>query len=97
MRNPGITRLLLAGGLIWLTAACDQPEVYSKHDSERNDQGVAQMGRYEYETARATFAAVVESAPSWLEVRVNLAIATLNRQREGDETLALTILDAVLQ
>ncbi|SVB69576.1 uncharacterized protein METZ01_LOCUS222430, partial [marine metagenome] len=27
--------------------------VYSKYDGERNDQGVAQMGRYEYETARA--------------------------------------------
>lgn len=96
MSDPTTIRLLLAVGLIWLTTACGQPEVYSKHDGERNDQGVAQMGRYEYETARATFAAVVDSAPSWLEVRVNLAIATLNRQREGDETLALAILDAVL-
>ena len=96
MSDATTVRPLLAVGLIWLTTACGQPEVYSKHDGERNDQGVAQMGRYEYETARATFAAVVDSAPSWLEVRVNLAIATLNRQREGDETLALEMLEAVL-
>ena len=97
MSDATTIHLLLGLGLIWLTTACGQPEVYSKYDGERNDQGVAQMGRYEYETARATFASVVDSAPSWLEVRVNLAIATLNRQREGDETLALTTLEAVLE
>ena len=97
MSDATTIRFLLAVGLIWLTTACGQPEIYSKYDGERNDQGVAQMGRYEYETARATFAEVVDSAPSWLEVRVNLAIATLNRQREGDEALALAILEAVLE
>jgi len=90
-------RLLLAGGLIWLATACGQPEAYSTLDAELNDQGVAQMGRYEYDDAHATFAAVVDSAPTWLDVQVNLAIATLNRQREGDESLALGTLEGVLK
>ncbi|HCP49486.1 MAG TPA: hypothetical protein DIT73_04585, partial [Gammaproteobacteria bacterium] len=88
---------MLAGGLIWLATACGQPEAYSTLDAELNDQGVAQMGRYEYEDAHATFAAVVDSAPTWLDVQVNLAIATLNRQREGDESLALGTLEGVLK
>ena len=54
------------------------------------------MGRYEYAAAREAFAAVAEQRPSWHRARVNLAIATLNRQQEGDERRALDILGAVL-
>ncbi|MEC9252318.1 MAG: tetratricopeptide repeat protein, partial [Pseudomonadota bacterium] len=90
-------RLLFIGGLIYLATECDQPHAYSKNDAELNDRGVAQMGRFEYEDAHATFTAVVDAAPTWLDVRVNLAIATLNRQREGDETLALRTLEGVLK
>ena len=97
MSESTVFRSLLAVGMMWLAAACAPPGAYSKDDADRNDHGVAQMGRYEYENARATFAAVVDSAPAWLDARVNLAIATLNRQREGDEALALTKLDAVLE
>ena len=61
-----------------------------------HDRGVALMGRYEYAAAEEVFAAVVARAPSWLEARVNMAIATLNRQEEGDEQLALDILATVL-
>lgn len=60
-----------------------------------NDRGVALMGRYEYAEAEAVFADVVEHAPKWLDARVNLAVATLNRQQEGDERLALDILAEV--
>ena len=55
------------------------------------------MGRYEYETAEQTFAEVVNNAPRWLDARVNWAIATLNRQHEGDEQRALEILASVLE
>ena len=61
-----------------------------------HDRAVALMGRYEYATAREAFAAVVEERPGWHQARVNLAIATLNRQQEGDEQLALSILAEVL-
>ena len=54
------------------------------------------MGQYEYAAAEEVFADVVAGEPAWLEARVNLAIATLNRQNEGDERLALEILAGVL-
>ena len=54
------------------------------------------MGRYEYAAAEAEFQAAVKSAPDWLTARVNLAIATLNRQNDGDERLALDILARAL-
>jgi hypothetical protein len=55
------------------------------------------MGRFEYEPARQVFADLVEAHPGWLDARVNLAIATLNRQQEGDERAALALADAVLK
>ena len=62
-----------------------------------NDRGVGLMGRYEYAAAEQVFAEVVAAAPDWLDARVNLAIATLNRQQEGDEVLALDMLGTVLK
>ncbi len=62
-----------------------------------NNRGVGLMGRFEYEKARKVFAALVGEHPQWLDVQVNLAIATLNRQQEGDEEAALAIVDRVLQ
>ena len=47
------------------------------------------MGQYEYAAAEEAFAEVVDRAPDWLDARVNWAIATLNRQQEGDERRAL--------
>ena len=61
-----------------------------------NDRGVALMGRYEYAAAELVFADVAARQPGWLDARVNLAIATLNRQQEDDEQLALDILARVL-
>ncbi len=68
----------------------------SPEDIGLNDLGVALMGQYEYATAEQTFAQVVDRAPGWLDARVNWAIATLNRQQEGDERRALDILADVL-
>lgn len=62
-----------------------------------NDRGVALMGRYEYAAAEVEFQAAVDAAPEWPAARINLAIATLNRQNEGDEHLALDILADVLE
>lgn len=61
-----------------------------------NDAGAARMGRYEYAEAERLFAEAVDKAPGWLDARVNLAIATLNRQQEGDEQRTLDILADVL-
>ena len=62
-----------------------------------NDRAVGLMGQYDYAAAVAEFQAVVDAVPDWLDARINLAIATLNRQNEGDERLALDILAEVLE
>ena len=80
---------MLAVGLA--VASC-KPDV-----GGRNDRAVGLMGQYDYAAAVAEFQAVVDAAPDWLDARVNLAIATLNRQDEGDERLALGILAKVLE
>jgi tetratricopeptide (TPR) repeat protein len=75
---------------------CSPRHSYNDDDMALNDLGVAQMDRYEYAAAEQTFASVVAAAPNWLEARVNHAIATLNRQEQGDELRALDILARVL-
>ena len=54
------------------------------------------MGRFEYAAARDTFAALVEAQPEDANLMVNLAIATLNRQQEGDEAAALAMVEEVI-
>ena len=66
-------------------------------DIADNNRGVALMGYFDYPGARDTFAEVVASQPGWHDACVNLAIATLNRQQEGDEKRALEIVDGVLE
>lgn len=81
--------------VVSIVIGCTDPAV-TPEDVAINDRGVAQMGRFEYSAARATFAEVVERSPAWLDARVNLAIATLNRQAEGDQPKALEIVSRVL-
>jgi Tfp pilus assembly protein PilF len=55
------------------------------------------MGQYRNEEARVIFAELATQDPQWWDARVNEAIATLNRQREGDERRALAMVDTVLE
>ncbi len=54
-----------------------------------NERGVALMGRYKYEDAVELFSTLVAAHPDLPELRINLGIAVLNRQKEGDEGTAL--------
>ncbi|MCZ6834819.1 MAG: FG-GAP-like repeat-containing protein, partial [Planctomycetota bacterium] len=47
--------------------------------------------------AHEVFTQLAQAHPNWLDVQVNLAIATLNRQAEGDDQNALEILTWVLE
>ncbi len=67
------------------------------NDIAANNRAVGFMGRYEYEEALVIFTHLVETHPDWLDLKVNLAVATLNRQQDGDETAALDILKEVLE
>ena len=90
-------RLALAT-LALACAACgvEDPAAPPAEAVAHNDRGVALMGRYQYADAESAFVAALALAPDWLDARVNQAIATLNRQEEGDERLTLSILREVL-
>ncbi|OAB61612.1 hypothetical protein AY599_16875 [Leptolyngbya valderiana BDU 20041] len=91
MRYPILLILLLA------LAACSPGDPGPTPDKiERNNRGVALMGQYRNEDARQVFAELLAERPDWTDIEVNLAIATLNRQRENDERVALEIVERVL-
>ncbi len=103
---PTIILLLVASVLAACSESGEDPES-SKRDTahtfsppptaiERNNRGVGLMGQFKYAAAQAAFAELVDAYPGWLDLQVNLAIATLNRQQEGDETEALAIVERVL-
>ncbi|MCH7601757.1 MAG: VCBS repeat-containing protein [Planctomycetes bacterium] len=62
-----------------------------------NNRGVGLMGQFNFAEAREVFAGLAETHPHWLDMQVNLAIASLNRQEEGDEAEALRILGVVIE
>lgn len=61
-----------------------------------HNRAVGLMGRFEYWKAEQAFAELERNYPDWLDLRVNRAIAILNRQEEGDEALALKRVEGVL-
>ena len=99
MLNPrSVSRLCLAVITAWLLSAC-QPSSppFSEAEIAANNRGVGLMGQYRNEDARHVFAELLTARPDWLDVEVNLAIATLNRQQENDELVALEIVERVLE
>jgi tetratricopeptide (TPR) repeat protein len=82
-----------------LLAACGRAAAPYEPDAAavaQNNRGVALMGRFDYAAAHDVFAQLAAAHPNWPDLRVNLAIATLNRQHDGDERRALDELDQVL-
>jgi tetratricopeptide (TPR) repeat protein len=73
-----------------------QPEL-ELEDVAAHNRGVAYMGRFDFESAIAAFSKVAERYPANTDVQVNLGIATMNRQGEGDEEKAKAIFDRVLE
>jgi tetratricopeptide (TPR) repeat protein len=55
------------------------------------------MGQFEYDQARQVFDRLARQYPQIVDLQINLAIATLNRQYENDEQQALALLRTVLQ
>ena len=98
-KHPLIGLIMLAGLVVWLAACQPASEVPSidPEDIAANNRGVALMGQYENEQARQVFAELLEQHPDWVDVEVNLAIATLNRQQPDDELRALEIVENILQ
>ncbi|MBT8103241.1 MAG: VCBS repeat-containing protein [Gammaproteobacteria bacterium] len=64
---------------------------------EANNRAVGLMGRFDYSEAQAEFSELAAAWPDWHDVKINLAIATLNRQETGDEMKALELAREVLK
>jgi len=87
----------------WLifASACsrvgDRPRAPSAEEIvAQNNRGVGLMGQFDYEGAERVFATLSAASPDRLDLQVNLAIATLNRQREGDQREARQIFERVI-
>ena len=89
----GINRARNAG-----IAATTAPKILftDADDIAANNRGVGLMGQFDYAEAYDVFAALDAAHPEWADIKVNLAIAVLNRQVEGDEALALGYLEEAL-
>lgn len=97
MRSLSLLLFLLV--VVALTGCGDRAPVFQSNDPEiarRNDEGVMLMGRYDYDGAFKAFASLLEDHPQLLDVRTNLAIAQLNRQRDGDEAAAISVFRSIL-
>ncbi len=82
-------------GVLLAAAGCSRPPP-GLADTDANNRGVGLMGKFAFDDALAVFERLAGEHPEWLDVKVNLAIATLNRQRVGDEDRALELLTEVL-
>ena len=92
-------RVVLAAMAASLVAGCfgADDSALSPEAIALNNRGVALMGYFDYAEAEATFRELIQLQPNWVDARVNLAIATLNRQLEGDERAALALTTEALQ
>ncbi|HEY7285755.1 MAG TPA: FG-GAP-like repeat-containing protein [Vicinamibacterales bacterium] len=61
------------------------------------NRAIGLMGQYDFERARELFAQLASAHPDRPELQVNLAIATLNRQRAGDDDAAKQTFEGVLR
>jgi len=96
MTRSGCVAILCA---VAAMSACDRgtTPVIDAAAIALNNRGVGLMRMYKYDEAGDVFRSLVTEYPDWVDVKVNLAIATLNRQQEGDETIAMEILLAALE
>lgn len=63
---------------------------------EKHDRGVALMGQFDYEAAHDVFDALATEFPDWVDVKIDLAIAKLNRRKETDAERSEELLDSVI-
>ena len=86
----------IAGLLLLALPGCGDDAALTDEHISLNNRGVALMGSFDYAQAVDAFTQLVDANPTSTDARVNLAIATLNRDEEGDVTQALSMLYEVL-
>ncbi|MEP7117204.1 MAG: CRTAC1 family protein, partial [Acidobacteriota bacterium] len=96
-----LLRATLAGVTLVVAVGCQRPPAPAPAASTPLtvglNHGVAQMGRYDFSAAAGDFAALAQEHPQSPEVAFNLALALVNRQRDGDGAAAERLLRGVLR
>jgi Tfp pilus assembly protein PilF len=86
--------------LIGTIVGCSRPPnratTLTNEEVAFSNRGVGLMGQFDFREAREVFKRLAEAHTERLDLQVNLAIATLNRQQEGDSADAQRILARVL-
>ena len=78
-------------------ASCRAPgTTISPELVERNNRAVGLMGQFDFNAAVDAFSSIHADEPVWPQGRLNLAIALMNRQREGDAARAEALLRELL-
>jgi len=97
---PSLLRVLVACATVLALAACQRDTPVPPPAPEALvaalNRGVAHMGRYDFAAAAAEFAAAVEDQPQSREAALNLALALINRQGDGDGSEAERLLRTAL-
>jgi len=98
-RDPlaGRARRLAAAVALLITVACSGSSARRETDNlvVQNNRGVGLMGQFNFEAARGVFASLADAHPDRRDLQINLAIAILNRQQDGDNEKARSILERV--
>src|SRR5262245_63294465 len=99
-RDPfsrGTCRTAVAMALLFIAACSGSRGALETNDDvvAKNNRGVGLMGQFNFDAARDVFASLAEAHPDRRDLQVNLAIATLNRQQDGDSDKARAILERV--
>jgi len=89
--------LIAVAALGLLACSGSTPPALSAEDLAIHNQAVGLMGQYQYDAAYQELARLSGRYPDNSEIRVDVAIALLNRQQSGDEAAALQILGQVLE
>jgi tetratricopeptide (TPR) repeat protein len=101
MFRPAALSLACTALLSTLAPACGRatPPAAPQRDGAfiaQVNRGVAQMGQYDFAGAVATFSTLADGHPGEAGVALNLALARVNRQADGDPTEAERGLSAIV-
>ena len=96
MRLNSLARILVFFLATLLAGCSDSSSAPSPQAVTPNNTAVGLMGQYQYVKAVEIWEPLSAANPDWLDGKVNLALAILNRQNQGDEQRALELLNEVL-
>jgi len=85
-----------ATALLLAVAGCRGGAPSSADHVAANNCGVGLMGQFDFAQARTMFADLATAHPDRTDLQLNLSVATLNRQQEGDDRDAQQSLQRVL-